>query len=196
MWGRMGSDRFAFAAIALLVAACVPAPRSGSTAPADAAGRFGDRVLVEPVLIPVAWLQRDLDGVAPRPEQVDAVGAGLRAALGNREQSVGISFQDFRGDDDRLDVRTLGVDFDARSAIEGTDGLFFLRAGGGVGAGWYDAPFGSSRDTLAWQLHMGLDVQPLDNLAFGIGVGGLLLGYPGETEVYGAFVLFSAVLTF
>jgi hypothetical protein len=187
--------RSSLACCALFAAACASPAGTRGVREDEGEARF-DRVIVEPMLIPGAWLQRDTDGGAPRPEQVDGAGAGLRAALGKREQSIGVLFQSFRGDDDRLDVTVFFADFDARTPLEETGNLLWLRAGGGFGAGWLDSRLGATETDLAGQLRVGIDVQPVESFALGISIGGLLLGHPGETEAYGAFVTLSALLTF
>ena len=102
--------RFAgpLAPLALLTAACVAPQRPSARQdgppggrPRDfGAGGFGDRVLLEPIALPGVWLHHDLDDdPAATSRSYDGFGYGLRGALGNHDQSVGLCWQGITADD-------------------------------------------------------------------------------------------------
>ncbi len=166
--------------------------------PVDApAGTWGERWLVEAHAIPAAWLTRDVDGTDTDPDAEDAAGWAVRAAAGNRDQSVGVLFQDFRGDAAALDVAAVSLDTDVRACIDrdGT-GMFFARAAAGVGAAWLDVPADDPGGQLQAQLRLGLEFQPSEHLILGASFGGLIVGHPGETEAYGTFVTVGGAVVF
>lgn len=157
---------------------------------------WGKRLLVEAMVIPAAWLERDYDRVAPAGEAPDGWGYGLRAAVANQDQSIGMLYQGFHTDDDTLDVQTVGLDFDTRMPFE--DGTpLFLRAGGGIGLAWLDTADDESLGTeLALQGRIGIDFEPANGVVLGTSLGGILFGHPGETEAYGVFVTIGVTLVF
>lgn len=191
----------------LLGAACTvpaPTPRSPRATPQDRQwpgepdhGEWGERLLVEAVAIPGAWLTRDLDGVADNPDAVDAAGYGVRAGIGNRDQSIGVLAQAFHGDADALDAATLCLDMDVRTALDryGPRG-FFARAGAGLGAGWLDVPGDDPGGEATAQLRLGIDFQPTRLVLVSASFGGIVFGHPGETEAYGTFLTIGGGLTF
>lgn len=194
---------------AVALAACAGHPRSRPRA--DAApqagpheadgGHFGDRVLVEPMVIPGAWLHRDVEdvpGTTSRP--FDGYGYGLRGALGNRNQSIGLCWQEFATDDEDgadLRIHCLGLDVDVRAPLDDGTGLFAVRAGAGVGGSYSEL---EGDDQLGFegmaQLRIGIECMPDRRISFGGFFGGLVLGHPGETEVYGTFLGLTGTITF
>lgn len=192
-------------ALALLLPACttISAPPTWSATPTgvqqalDDHGEFGDRILFEAQAIPGAWLTRDLDGVSSNGDSTTSAGFGLRAASGNRDQSIGVLWQSLHGDGDGLDVEALGLDLDVRTPLRDGKGLFWLRAGATLGGAWIDELAGNDREFQgAAQLRLGIDFQPTHWCFFGPSIGGIVLGHPGETEAYGALVTLGGALVF
>jgi hypothetical protein len=185
-------------AVACSVAACAM-PQGSSRLPRSEQehGRWGERVLLEGHALPGVWLTRDLDGVARNAESEDGAGYAVRGAIGNRDQSIGMQYQGMRVDGGALDAHTLGLDVDVRTPLEDGTGVFFVRAGGGFGAGWLDArdddELGSTGQA---QLRLGLDLQPTPAFALGVAFGGIVFGHPGETDAYGTFVTVGATFVF
>ena len=202
--------RFAgpLAPLALLTAACVAPQRPSARQdgppggrPRDfGAGGFGDRVLLEPIALPGVWLHHDLDDdPAATSRSYDGFGYGLRGALGNHDQSVGLCWQGITADDagDTLRLDCLGLDVDVRTPLDDGTGLFFVRAGAGVGGAYCDLE-GDDRlgvEGMA-QLRLGIECVPHRRFQFGGHFGGLAIGHPGETEIYGTFLGVSGTLTF
>lgn len=173
-----------------------PRPRPPETRRFDEPrGRYGDRFVLEASAIPGAWLSLDRDGGADAIDTGDGTGYGLRAALGNRDQSVGLAWQGFASDG--LDAQALGLDVDVRRRLE--DGLewFHVRAGGGFGAAWLDASADPTvGNTGTAQLRIGLDFQPHERFLLSASFGGIAFGRPGETEAYGTFFTLGAGIVF
>lgn len=193
--------------LASLAAAACAAPQSPPRTPRSlpptydrhevGRGAWGDRVLVEAMAIPGAWLTRDLDGTRENGDAEDAAGQGLRLSIGNRDQSIGVLWQGLHTDDDTFDVHTLGLDVDVRMPLEDGTEWFFVRAGAGIGAAWLDALADDTLgSTAAAQLRLGLDFQPTPHFMLGASFGGIVFGHPGETDAFGTFVTLGAALVF
>jgi hypothetical protein len=192
---RHGNSRRACCVATVLLAACATTPRGAAGA---GEGRWGERVLVEAQTIPAAWLQRDRDGGAPEPERDEALGYGLRAAIGNQDQSIGLLTQVLHGrSGSDLDAGTLGLDFDVRKQLDRDwPDWLFVRGGATVGLGWIDAGDGATGTEAVGQLRLGVDFQVTRTLLFQCSFGGIVFGTPGETEVYGTLVTVGGGLTF
>lgn len=191
---RCGVGR-ALGCAATMLAACATGPHS----PAGAGeGRWGERWLVEAQGIPAAWLQRDADGGAPKPERDEARGYGLRAAIGNQDQSVALLAQAFHGHSGSdLEAGTLGLDFDVRRQLDRDwPDWLFVRGGAGVGLGWLDLNGGGASTEATGQLRLGIDFQVTRTLLLQCSFSGIVFGTPGETELYGTFVTIGGGLTF
>ena len=159
-------------------------------------GRWGDRWLIEAQAIPGVWLTLDADGNAPTPPRITAYGQGLRAAYGNRDQSVGLLYQGFRDGDD-FEAHALSLDVDARMPIDDGTKLFWLKAGGGFGGALLDAAFDPDlAGELTGQLRLGIDFQPTRSLLLNFSLGGIGYAHPGETVAYGAIATLSLGFTF
>jgi len=197
MAGASPSGRSARCAVcaAALLAACATRPHARSDA---GGGRWGERFPVEVQAIPAAWLQRDADGGAPKPERDEARGYGLRAAIGNQDQSVGLLAQAFHGHSGSdLDAGTLGLDFDVRRQLDRDwPEWLFVRGGATVGLGWLDLGDGAAGTEATAQLRLGIDLQVTRALMLQCSFSGIVFGTPGETEVHGTFVTLGGGLTF
>jgi hypothetical protein len=190
--------------VSLLGSACTVAPPRDLTfaaaapqdrAPTDA-GRWGERVVVDGIAIPVAQLTLDFDGLADNSRSEDGSGYGARVGIGDAERSAGVMFQALRSDDDLLDANVVLFDFDVRASLESEVPMFFARAGAGIGIGWLDTTGDDAGGRLASQLRLGLDFQPVPWFAVNTSICGILFGSPGETEAYGTFLSVGAVLVF
>jgi hypothetical protein len=159
-------------------------------------GEWGERLLVEANAIPGAWIQRDTDGGAPKPERDEARGFGARMGIGNRTQSVGVMAQVYGGDDG-FDAVVFGFDSDVRGRLDRDwPRWLFVRAGASLGGGLYEAGGGTSDTQLMAQLRIGPEFQLTDRLALQASFGGIVFGHPGETEAYGTFVTIGGAVTF
>ena len=122
-------------ALPTLLVACatsVPAPLPPQIG-SEPRGEWGERLLVEANAIPGAWIQRDTDGGAPKPERDEARGFGARMGIGNRTQSVGVMAQVYSGDDG-FDAVVFGFDSDVRARLDRDwPRWLFLRAGASLG---------------------------------------------------------------
>lgn len=186
-------------ALPVLLTACAarmtpsPPPQIGS----EPRGDWGERLLVEVDAIPGAWMQRDTDGGAPKPERQEASGVGARFAIGNRTQSVGVMAQVLGDAGDAFDAVVVGFDSDVRSRLDRDwPHWLFVRAGASLGGGRYDFGDGSSDTQLMAQLRIGPEFQITDRWSLQASFGGIVLGHPGETEAYGTFVTIGGSLTF
>lgn len=161
----------------------------------DDHGRFGQRFVVEANAIPGAWLSLDRDGGADALDTGDGSGYGVRMAVGNVDQSIGLAWQGFATDG--LDAHVLGLDVDVRRPIgDGLD-LLFVRAGAGFGVAWLDAIDDPALgNTGTAQLRLGLDFQPNERFLLSASFGGIAFGRPGETEAYGTFFQLGLGLVF
>lgn len=129
-------------------------------------------------------------------------GLGLRTAVGNAEESIGLLYTGMFVDDEststELDAHALYVDFDTTLTLpDGPQGLA-LRAAAGLGVasmGFGDARFDDVQ-TGAANLRIDMQFAPTPGLALGFGVGGFVYGFPGETEAYGSFMQLGLRLTF
>jgi hypothetical protein len=191
---RSGARRSLLAGL-LVLGACatpqdpLPPPRyrpPETRPPSEDHGRYGQRFVVEANAIPGAWLSLDRDGGADAVDTGDGSGYGVRMAVGNLDQSIGLSWQGFATDG--LDANVLGIDVDVRRPIgDGLD-LFYVRAGAGIGAAWLDALDDPALgNTGTAQLRLGLDFQPSQRFLLSASFGGIAFGRPGETEAYGTF---------
>ncbi|MCU0864424.1 MAG: hypothetical protein MUC36_11560 [Planctomycetes bacterium] len=200
---RSGARRSLLAGL-LVLGACAtpqdplppPRHRPPETRPAsEDHGRYGQRFVVEANAIPGAWLTLDRDGGADAVDTGDGSGYGVRMAVGNLDQSIGLSWQGFATDG--LDANVLGLDVDVRRPIgDGLD-LFYVRAGAGIGAAWLDALDDPALgNTGTAQLRLGLDFQPNERFLLSASFGGIAFGRPGETEAYGTFFQLGLGLVF
>lgn len=178
-----------------MLAACATGPHARAGA---GEGRWGERFPIEAQAIPAAWLQQDADGGAPKPARDEARGYGLRAAIGNQDQSVGLLAQVFHGHSGSdLEAGTLGLDFDVRKRLDRDwPDWLFVRGGAVVGLGWLDLGDGAASTEATGQLRLGIDFQVTKSLLLQCSFGGIVFGTPGETELYGTFVSIGGGLTF
>lgn len=166
-------------------------------------GRWGDRLLLEAAWLPAAWFQLDSDDpLVPSNDlgSVDGDGYSARAAIGNRDQSIGVLYQGFQLSNDLtdVDVDSVYLDFDVRIPLEDGGGNFDLVVGAGVGTAMLDVSGGNGGTIRegAGQLRFLLSFHPTRTLSFEFGGGGLVYGHPGDTEAFGTFLQFGATLAF
>lgn len=157
---------------------------------------WGERLLIEPMVMPAVWLTRDVDDGTGNDDLQDGSGYGLRVAVGRRDQSIGLLYQGFHTDGDGFDAQTVGIDFDVRAPLD--DGTpVFLRAGACIGVAGLEARGDDSLgNETAAQLRLGFDFLATEHLMFGASIGGIVFGHFGETEAYGTFLTFGATLVF
>ncbi len=177
-------------------------PRYGTRYQAGG-GQWGDRLVVEAAWLPAAWFRLDSDDpLVPTSDigAADGSGYGARAAVGNRDQSIGISYQGFELSNDAsdIDVQSGFLDFDVRVPLADGGGNFDLIVGAGLGAAAIDVSGGSLRSIRegAAQLRLLLSFRPTRSLSFDFGGGGVVYGHPGDTEAFGSFLQLGASLTF
>lgn len=161
---------------------------------------WGERVLVEPIVLPAVWLERDDDRTLTADRDTfEGFGYGLRAALGDRLRSLGVSYQGIDTDTARNDLRmhAFYFDGDVRVPMRDVPEAFWFRAGVGLGGGWIDASDDPDlRAEGAAQIRFGIDFQPNDRFTLTAGAGGVVFGHPGDTEAYGTFLTLGATLFF
>lgn len=184
-------------------AAPAAAPPASTAEPRTGSGEWGDRVLFDAVWTPAVWLESDSgdeNAVFRAIGSADGSGYGLRAAVGNREQSIGLLYHglDLEADDGDLLVHQALLDFDVRLALAEGGGSFHVLAGAGIGGVWLDLDRGREKPSVegASQLRLGLGFAPSRWFAAHAGLGGLLYGHPGDTKAYGSFLMIGATLTF
>ena len=180
------------------------APPSFQEAKHSEHGTFGERFTAEVFWLPAVWLEVDeKNRLAPNADADVAIGSGvgMRAAVGNKDQSIGLLYMGTFHDENTTgaSVRTdsIYLDFDvAMPAVPDTTAVL-VRAGAGVGVAFisFDRGFDDA-STLAFNLRLGLDYQPSPRVSFGVGLGGFLWGNPGDTVAFGSFVLVGGALTF
>lgn len=164
-------------------------------------GRWGERFVVEGSVLPAVWLTVDTDDGSTPSDATTGVGASARAAIGNRDQSIGLLLQgvDFSGDDAFSDgsVEAAFVDFDVRVPTQDAKWLQLV-VGAGFGVARFDSGLlGAGAETEgAAQLRLGLEFVPVPAVALGIGGGGVAYGHPGDTAAYGTFLQFGLTITF
>ena len=199
--------------LALLAACAVPrepvaaardAPPSLQEEHHSEHGTFGERFTADVFWLPAVWLEVDEKNKLAQNTAADVAigsGVGMRAAVGNKDQSIGLYYMGTFHDENTADasVRTdsIYLDFDAVTpALPDTNALL-VRAGAGVGVAFvsFDRAFDNA-STLAFNLRLGLDYQPSPRVALGVGLGGFLWGTPGDTVAFGSFVLLGGTLTF
>ena len=187
--------RWASCAASMWFAACATRPHATTSA---GEGRWGERFLVEAQAIPAAWLQRDADGGATKPERDEAGGCGVRASIGNQDQSVGLLAQVFHGrSGSELEAGALGLDFDVRNRLDRDwPDWLFVRGGAVVGLGWLDLGSSAGGTEATGQLRLGVDFQLTRSLLLQCSFSGIVFGTPGETELYGTLVTVGGGLTF
>jgi hypothetical protein len=165
-------------------------------------GEWGERGVIDLQVMPIGWFE--FKGESRQQPGLEAgtangYGYGVRAAFGNRDQSVGVLYQGFDLDGDRTDVafHAVCLDFDVRAYLQERGARFFVQTGGGLGAVWidYDPQFDDVSDGIA-QLRLSLGIEPSPSFSASLGLGGVWFGHPGETEGYGTFLLLSASLNF
>jgi hypothetical protein len=167
-------------------------------------GTFGERFTAEVFWLPAVWLEVDeKNRLAPNAAADVAIGSGvgMRAAIGNKDQSIGLLYMGTFHDENTTgaNVRTdsIYLDFDvAMPAVPDTNAVL-VRAGAGVGVAFVE--FNQSFDdasTLAFNLRLGLDYQPSPRVSLGVGLGGFIWGNPGDTVAFGSFVLLGGTLSF
>jgi hypothetical protein len=165
-------------------------------------GEWGERGVFDLQVMPAAWF--DFEGEAPlqpglEAGSADGHGYGLRAAFGNRDQSVGVLYQafDLDGDATAVELHSVYLDFDVRVYLQEVGGKLFVQSGAGLGAAWidYDRQFSDVNEGIA-QLRVSLGIEPSRHFSAGFGVGGVYFGHLGETEGYGTFLLLGATVNF
>lgn len=175
---------------------------SGSGYYQAGSGEWGERNVFELQLMPAAWFELESESTVqggPTPGSADGWGYGVRAAFGNRDQSIGVLYQGFDLDADfaSVELHSVYVDFDVRLPLQEGGGKFALQAAGGLGAMWLD--YGQRYDDSnegAAQLRVAFVFEPYPSFSTSLGVGGVWIGHPGNTEGYGTFLLLGAALTF
>lgn len=164
-------------------------------------GKWGERIVIEGSVLPGVWLNVDTDDGSTPADTTTGVGASARAAIGNRDQSIGLLLQgvDFTDDDAFSDgsVEAAFVDFDVRVPTQDASWLQIV-AGVGFGAARFDSGLlGVDAETEgAAQLRVGLECVTHPAVAFGVGCGGVAYGHPGDTVAYGTFVQLGLTITF
>jgi hypothetical protein len=184
-----------FAAAAALTAACAPHEPWGGPH-----GVWGERVLVEAAVMPGYWMRVDRDDDAAAVVDVFGPGYGVRAAVGNADQSVGLLVHGaFLEEDDgpeEADVHAFYVDFDVSVPVE-PEGRILVRAAAGIGMAHLDSPDADVDTTTgAGNLRLQLEVRPAPAVAVLAGIGGFVFGSAGETEAYGTFLDLGLRVTF
>ncbi|MEQ1632907.1 MAG: hypothetical protein ABL997_11075 [Planctomycetota bacterium] len=166
-------------------------------------GRWGERVVLEAAWLPAAWFRLDSDDpLVPSSDigSADGTGYGARAAIGNRDQSIGVSYQGFELSNDLvdIDVESVYLDFDVRVPLADGGGNFDLVVGAGLGSAFLDVSGGNTQSIRegAAQLRFLLSFRPTQALSFDFGGGGVVYGHPGDTEAFGSFLQVGATLTF
>lgn len=198
----MSTLRLTLLSLVWLAAGCATSARVAEGVDAGQ-GEWGERFILDAAFFPVVWLQPDQDDpLTPNVKANDLAGpgAGLRAAIGNKDQSIGMLYMGSSPEDDAeqgADLNMLFFDFDVTMPIEGIPSLG-LRAAAGVGAAWleFDAVRFDDVTTGAANLRVDFEFRPSSTLGMLLGFGGFYLGYPGETEGYGTFVELGGRLTF
>jgi hypothetical protein len=183
-------------------AAGQPQDFSGTGYYQSGGGEWGERVVVDVQFVPSAWF--DFDGESPQQPgfevgSADGHGYGLRAAFGNRDQSVGVLYQgfDLDGDQASVELHSVYLDFDVRVYLQELDGKLFVQAGAGVGFASldYDRQFADADEASA-QLRVSLGIEPTRTFSAALGFGGAVFGHLGDTEGYGTFLLLDAAVSF
>jgi hypothetical protein len=168
-------------------------------------GTWGDRWVVDALALPAVWLKPDQDNrLSPGQEADEAVGAGyaVRGGVGNRDQSVGImymgAFTEEESTDTDLGLHIIFLDFDVTMPIDSGGGHFFAHAGAGVGLAMMEFDGLAFEDTTTGAMNLRLDFEfrPTPKFALLFGLGGLLIGHPGDTEAFGTFVELGGRVTF
>lgn len=160
-------------------------------------GRWGDRGLVDVVGIPVAWLRRDREPGRPPFDDLSGPGVGVRAAIGNADQSVGVLYQgiDLGKNNDDANLHATYLDFDVSVPLNAAPNIFFVNAGAGVGMAWLD--LGQGQETTgAANLRLQLEVRPVQRVSVFAGLGGFAFGHPGESDAFGSFLTLGGRVTF
>ncbi|MFK7739819.1 MAG: hypothetical protein AB8H80_05800 [Planctomycetota bacterium] len=170
-------------------------------------GAWGERYPIELVALPAIWLRSDVaDRLAPQTVAPDSLGAGLgvRAAVGNIDQSIGILYHGALlsgedGDDGGdADLHAFYFDADARIPIREAPRGFFVRAAAGLGIGSLDYADGRFRDarTGAGNVRFALEYEPPGSgWALMVGAGGFVIGRPGDTDAFGTWLEFGGRIT-
>jgi hypothetical protein len=197
----------------LLLAACAVPREPGGAPPSSAMpsfqeprpsehGTFGERFTAEVFWLPAVWLEVDQKNqLSTKPDVAVGSGVGMRAAVGNKDQSIGLlymgSFHDENTTNASVRTDSVYLDFDvAMPAVPDTNTVL-VRAGAGVGVAFIGFERGfDDASTLAFNLRLALDYRPSPRVAFGVGLGGFYWGTPGDTVAFGTFVLLGGTLTF
>lgn len=186
-------------AFVFLLAACATAekpPQESDRIYHSGHGTWGDRQLIDFLVMPVVWIDPDIDTPVPGSTADEWTGPGyaIRGAVGNRDQSVGVLFQGAHVESDdsnvEIDCYAIYLDFDVSVAL--TDGPtgFLLHAGAGIGAAQLivDDPNYDDVTTGAMNLRVDLEFAASPTFSFLAGLGGFAWGHPGETEALGTFI--------
>lgn len=166
-------------------------------------GSWGERVQVDAFWIPgyFATIESEVNGVEVRSDLDPGMGFGTRVAVGNANQSAGLLYLGgwFDGDTTTGDasLQSLYLDFETRAQLAEGGGKFQFTAGAGLGVSQasFDRTFDDEVGGSAL-LRMTLDFAPTERAAFTAGLGGFILGHPGETLGWGSFLILGGRLSF
>jgi hypothetical protein len=199
------ADRRCAPGLVLALAACHAAPSPVPQGYESGQGRWGERVLVDAIVMPIVWIDADVDDdVTSGAVEDDWIGPGygLRAAVGNRDQSIGLLVQGAHAEgedtDVGLDAWALYLDFDASVPLgEGPDGLF-MHAACGIGAAVMEFDDSRYDDVATGAINLRIDFEFRASRRFALlaGVGGFAWGWPGDTEAVGSFMELGGCFTF
>lgn len=166
-------------------------------------GEWGERFLVQAAALPMVFVEVQQDEAAVDAGTgtwCDGPGWLLRLAGGNRDQSLGFSYQGAALDGDRgkLGLHSFHFDGDVRVPLEDGGKNMFLTAAAGIGAVLTDPDdFDPGWDAeLSGQLRLSLDLDVAHWCSLGFGGGLVAYGHPGDTTGYGGFFLLGATLVF
>ncbi len=183
--------------------ACATAPRVPQ-APEDGDPAW-DRLVVDAIALPMVWTELDQEDRLQPGNRIDTAtgpGLALRAGLGDGEQSLGLFYLGSALEEDdsgtEFDLHALCLDFDVRAPwLDEIPGLF-VHAGAGFGFGTLQHETARFEDvsTGAANLRLDLEFAPRPGFSLLFGMGGFVLGWPGETEAYGTFAELGLRFTF
>jgi hypothetical protein len=173
-------------------------PERRSIFPPGPSEPFGfDRLSAEVQWIPAMWITPDIDGDANPALEADlspGMGVAARVGMGTRDQNIGLLFMGTEHDEQVTDrgssVRTICLDFLYRGPVADTRNAIWFAVAAGVGGSQIEFD-GSAFDTVttgAALLRGELEFRVLDPMSISAGLGGFVLGHPGDTVAYGTFL--------
>jgi hypothetical protein len=165
---------------------------------------WGDTKTIDVFFVPAFFMTVDTDqagGGALQPDIDPGLGIGLRGAMGNGRESIGIMYMGLFSDEERTNtdvkLHSLMADFESKLPLGEGGGRLALRAGGSLGFDWVEFS-GNFDDEIGgiMMLRMTLDFQATDKLNFYGGLAGFFSGSPGDTTAYGSVFLLGGYLNF